>query len=61
MARVEAEARRRGAARLALDVSHANAGGRAFYARLGFVEADPTTVTGFLRLEKLLSPTAAAA
>jgi ribosomal protein S18 acetylase RimI-like enzyme len=61
MAQVEAEARRRGAARLALDVRQANAGGRAFYARLGFVEADPTTVTGFLRLEKLLSPTAAAA
>ena len=61
MASVEAEARRRGAARLALDVSRANAGGRAFYARLGFVEASTTAVTGFLRLEKPVCPTAAAA
>ena len=61
MASVEAAARRRGAARLALDVSRANAGGRAFYARLGFVEAGPTTGTGFLRLEKPLPATAVAA
>jgi ribosomal protein S18 acetylase RimI-like enzyme len=52
MAAVEAGARRRGAARLALDVSRANAGGRAFYARLGFVEASALAATGFLRLEK---------
>jgi ribosomal protein S18 acetylase RimI-like enzyme len=61
MAAVEVEARRRGAARLALDVSRANAGGRAFYTRQGFVEAGPTTATGFLRLEKALGATAAAA
>lgn len=60
MASVEAEARRRGAARLALDVSRANAGGRAFYARLGFVEARTTAATGFLRLEKSLAATAVA-
>jgi ribosomal protein S18 acetylase RimI-like enzyme len=61
MAAVEAEARCRGAARLALDVSRANAGGRAFYARLGFAEAGPALATGFLRLEKSLAATAAAA
>jgi GNAT superfamily N-acetyltransferase len=61
MAAVEAEARRRGAARLALDVSRANAGGRAFYTRLGFVEAPRTSATGFARLEKALAATEAAA
>jgi GNAT superfamily N-acetyltransferase len=61
MAAVEAEARRRGAARLALDVHRANVGGRAFYGRLGFVETRPTRVTGFVRLEKALPATAAAA
>jgi ribosomal protein S18 acetylase RimI-like enzyme len=61
MARVETEACRRGAARLALDVSRANAGGRAFYARLGFVETPPAGATAFLRLEKRLLATAAAA
>jgi ribosomal protein S18 acetylase RimI-like enzyme len=60
MASVEAEARRRGATRLTLDVSRANAGGRAFYARLGFVEARTTAATGFLRLEKSLAATAVA-
>jgi ribosomal protein S18 acetylase RimI-like enzyme len=71
IAHVEAEARRRGRARLALDVNRDNARGRAFYQRLGFLETGRriassderrrVATTGFLRLEKRLAVTAAAA
>jgi ribosomal protein S18 acetylase RimI-like enzyme len=71
MAQVEAEARRRGVARVTLDVNRDNTRGRAFYRRLGFVEAEQrvssshdrrrVATTGFLRLEKPLAVRAAAA
>lgn len=71
VARVEAEARRRGTPRLALDVNRDNPRARAFYERLGFVETARATpsagdrsrvpTSGFLRLEKRLASTVAAA
>jgi ribosomal protein S18 acetylase RimI-like enzyme len=71
MAHVEAEARRRGIARVTLDVNRDNARGRAFYRRLGFLETGRrisstderrrVATTGFLRLEKRFAVTAAAA
>lgn len=71
VARVEAEARRRHLPRLALDVNRDSSRTRTFYQRLGFVEtarANPSAshgsrgpASGFLRLEKRVGATVAAA
>ncbi len=54
LGRLEAEARRAGRGRLALDVHRGNDAARAFYARRGFAATGGAGATPFVRLEKPL-------